>query len=151
MHLEKSKMESLVFEIQGENELNHHIPTIWEYGKGIPVWLLNGEMGAGKTTFTRYLGAFLGITDQVSSPSFGIIHEYKSTLCPKIFHFDFYRINNENEAYDIGADEYIESGNLCLIEWFEKIPSLLPSEYLSIEIKVVNSTFRKITVTKHLQ
>lgn len=151
MQIQNYKMDRLVFEIHTENELNAIIPEIWKYGNELSVWLLNGEMGAGKTTFTRHLGSFLGVTDQVSSPSFGIIHEYKSAICPTIYHFDFYRINNEDEAYDIGANEYIESGNLCLIEWFEKIPSLLPSEYLSIEIKVVNSTFRKITITKHLQ
>ncbi len=113
------------------------------------VWLLNGRMGAGKTTFTKSLCNFLKCTTEASSPSFGIVNEYKTISEKSIFHFDCYRFKTEDEAYDIGMEEYLDSGSLCLIEWAEKIPNLLPSNYLIIDLIVETNTLRTIKVSTH--
>jgi tRNA threonylcarbamoyladenosine biosynthesis protein TsaE len=95
-------------------------------------------MGAGKTTFIKYLCEKLGVTDTVSSPSYSIVNEYYSNkLQAVVYHFDFYRLKSEDEAYNIGIEDYFYSGNLCLIEWPSQIPSLIPDKY--IEVKIENS------------
>lgn len=98
------------------------------------VFLLYGEMGVGKTTFVSEVCRQLGITDEVSSPTFSIVNEYQSKTGVTVFHFDFYRLEDESEAMDIGVEEYFYSGNYCLIEWPEKIPSLLPPESVKVEL-----------------
>ena len=99
--------------------------------------LFYGEMGAGKTTLIKEICLRLGVKENISSPTFGIINSYLG-LEGEIFHFDTYRIQSKSEAFDIGIDEYLFSGNLCLIEWPEKIKDFLPhhSELLEVEIKV---------------
>lgn len=93
-------------------------------------------MGAGKTTFTTALCKCLGVTDPVCSPTFTIINEYVTGDGQTIYHFDFYRINKIAEAIDIGLDDYLYSGNLCLMEWPENIEELLPDETLKVHIQV---------------
>ncbi len=94
-------------------------------------------MGAGKTTFTTAICHKLGVSeDAVSSPTFSIVNEYKTADKESVFHFDFYRINNIEEAFDIGFYDYIDSGSLCLIEWPENIESILPEETLKVHITV---------------
>ena len=114
-----------------------------------PVWLFYGEMGSGKTTFIKSLCARLGVKEGMSSPTFSIINEYTTEDCKKIYHFDYYRIKNEAEAYDIGSEEYFYSGNLCFIEWPEKIPSLIPPEHAEISIVVENQNHRTIALSVH--
>ena len=114
-----------------------------------PVWLLHGEMGSGKTTFIKSLCRKLGVKDATSSPTFSIVNEYKTADNKKVYHFDFYRIKNEAEAYDIGAEEYFYSGNLCFIEWPEKIPSLIPAEHVDVSITVENQNHRTIALSVH--
>jgi len=114
-----------------------------------PVWLFYGEMGSGKTTFIKILCARLGVKDVMSSPTFSIVNEYRTHDDSKIYHFDFYRIRNEAEAYDIGSEEYFYSGNLCLIEWPEKIPSLIPSDHAEVSIAVENPNHRTIALSVH--
>lgn len=96
-----------------------------------------GEMGVGKTTLIKRICKVLNVTDRVSSPTFSLVNEYATSAGEAVYHFDFYRIKTEEEAMDIGIEEYLYSGDYCLIEWPEKISSLLPSErievYLSIE------------------
>lgn len=99
-----------------------------------PVLLFKGEMGAGKTTFIKSICQALGIEDDVSSPTFSIVNEYLSPNEGKVFHFDFYRIEDEEEAYDFGYEEYLFSGQMCLVEWPEKISNLLPPKFGLIEI-----------------
>ena len=95
------------------------------------------HMGAGKTTFTTALCRQLGVNeDAVSSPTFAIVNEYKNRSGESIYHFDFYRISRPEEALDIGLYDYLDSGNLCLMEWPENIESLLPEETLKVKIEV---------------
>jgi tRNA threonylcarbamoyladenosine biosynthesis protein TsaE len=114
-----------------------------------PVWLFFGEMGSGKTTFIKSLCFLMGVRDAMSSPTFSIINEYNADSDKKIYHFDFYRIKNEAEAYDIGSEEYFYSGDLCFIEWPEKIPSLIPAEHAEVSITVENQNLRTIALSVH--
>ncbi len=98
-------------------------------------WIFEGEMGAGKTTTIKAICKILNVTDHVSSPTFSIVNEYKTTDEHTIYHFDFYRLKNEQEALDFGIEEYFDSNNLCLMEWAEKIPHLLPEHCYSIIIQ----------------
>ena len=100
------------------------------------IFAFYGQMGAGKTTFIKALCKTLGVSDDVNSPTFTIVNEYKSAKGFPIYHFDFYRINKIAEAYDIGIDEYFSAEGLCLIEWPEKIESILPDDCFRIYVKV---------------
>lgn len=109
------------------------------------IFTFEGDMGAGKTTFIKAICAQLDIDDLVSSPTFSIVNEYESKTGNTVYHFDFYRIKNLNEAYDIGYEEYFYSGNICLIEWPEKIESLLPEKYVRVKIEI-NGTDKRTLV-----
>lgn len=100
------------------------------------VILFHGEMGAGKTTFIKALSKALGVSEATSSPTFSLVNEYEAENGDLIYHFDVYRLKNESEAYDMGIDEYLYSGEWCFIEWAEKIPSLIPSEHSMITLKI---------------
>lgn len=102
-------------------------------------------MGAGKTTFTTALCKALGVTDPVCSPTFTIVNEYMTSDGESMFHFDFYRINKVQEAYDIGVDDYFYSGCICIMEWPENIEEILPEETLRISIKVNPDLSRTIS------
>jgi tRNA threonylcarbamoyladenosine biosynthesis protein TsaE len=91
-------------------------------------------MGAGKTTLIKVICEELGVIDETSSPTFSIVNEYLTEDDESIYHFDFYRLNKLEEAYDIGFEEYIYSDNYCLMEWAELVTSLLPEEYVSVKI-----------------
>ena len=96
--------------------------------------IFDGMMGSGKTTLIKYICQALGVLDLVNSPTYSLVNEYKTLNNQIIYHFDFYRINNLEEAFDMGAEEYFYSGNLCLIEWPDKIMDLLPDRILKISI-----------------
>ena len=108
------------------------------------VILVNGEMGAGKTTMIKALCKALNSPDEVSSPTFSLINEYRTASNEPLYHFDCYRIESEEEAYDFGAEEYLHSGHLCFIEWSENIASLLPKEFNALMIEKIDATTRKI-------
>ncbi|NRT14792.1 tRNA threonylcarbamoyladenosine biosynthesis protein TsaE [Flavobacterium sp. 28A] len=101
------------------------------------VILFHGEMGAGKTTFIKQLSKTLGVTEATSSPTFSLVNEYQTTTNQTVYHFDFYRLKNEHEALDMGADDYFYSGNWCFIEWAENVASLIPEEHSVIKIEVL--------------
>ena len=94
-----------------------------------------GAMGAGKTTLIKNLCHRMGVTDEVNSPTFAIVNEYVTEEGESVYHFDFYRIKKIEEAYDIGFENYFDSGNLCLIEWPEMIEPLMPEKYIRVEIR----------------
>lgn len=108
------------------------------------VFALDGLMGAGKTTFTKSICHVLGAKDEVCSPTFAIVNEYLSETFGAIYHFDFYRINKESEAFDIGLEEYLYSGNYCFLEWSERIKNLLPKHYTIVKITEIEDNKREI-------
>lgn len=99
------------------------------------VVLFYGEMGAGKTTFIKAICKALGVTDEVQSPTFALVNEYFDNDQHPVYHFDFYRINSEEEALDIGLYEYLDSGRWCFLEWPEKIASLLPNDVVKVYLE----------------
>lgn len=109
------------------------------------VFAFFGAMGSGKTTLISALCDTLKCTDHVSSPTFSIVNEYQYQGDHRVFHFDFYRIKSEEEAYDLGYEDYFYSGDYCFIEWPEKIPNLLPEPHITVEI-TENQDIRTIKV-----
>ena len=105
-----------------------------------------GEMGAGKTTLIRALGAALGVADDVSSPTFALVNEYQDGRGQPVYHFDFYRIDSEEEAARLGAAEYFDSGYLCLVEWPTRVVGLLPPTYLQVELTVTGPESRQLVI-----
>ena len=110
------------------------------------VILFNGDMGVGKTTFIKALSKALGVKDATSSPTFSLVNEYEAENGRLVYHFDVYRLKNEAEAYDMGIDEYLYSGEWCFIEWAEKIPSLIPQQHSVINIKLLGNGNRKLVL-----
>jgi tRNA threonylcarbamoyladenosine biosynthesis protein TsaE len=108
------------------------------------VFAFYGKMGSGKTTFIQEICKSLHSSDGVTSPTFAIINEYFTTSGNPIYHFDFYRLKDINEAYDLGYEDYLYSGNYCLIEWPEKIESLLPDKYVKVTISEEDKELRNI-------
>ncbi len=105
-----------------------------------------GPMGAGKTTLIREICAQLGSTDTVTSPTFALINRYDTAEGNPIFHFDFYRIERPEEAFDMGYEEYFYSDGLCLVEWPEKVEELLPDEVMKVTITPTSPTKRTIVI-----
>ena len=103
---------------------------------GRTVVAFRGEMGAGKTTLIGAILDRLGSADTVTSPTFALVNQYDTADGRPVFHFDFYRIDRIEEAYDFGYEEYFYSGNLCLVEWPEKIEELLPDDTMTVRIRV---------------
>lgn len=97
-----------------------------------------GKMGVGKTTLIKAMCGELGVEDNVCSPTFAIINEYKTGNGAPVYHFDFYRLKNAEEAYDIGYEEYFYSGEYCFTEWTEKVEDLLPEHYVRVELQEEN-------------
>ena len=127
-------------------EIKKTAEEILAYSNGIKVWAIHGEMGAGKTTFIHALCEILGVHSAVGSPTYSIINEYKSNL-GIIYHMDWYRLKDEEEALQAGVEDPILSGNLCLIEWPEKAISLLPDHCFHITITILDEQTRNISVT----
>ncbi len=142
--------KTLLFEEIKLADLKETSKAIYDFGKEYKIWLFHAEMGAGKTTLIKSICNYLQVSDHVSSPTFALVNEYLSIKAGVVYHFDFYRIKKEMEAFEIGAEEYFYSGNLCLIEWPEMVPSLLPDSFLKIDIiNVGKADSRVIKVKKH--
>lgn len=111
------------------------------------VIVLTGELGSGKTKFTQGILEYYGLADEISSPTFTIVNEYSTPLCP-LYHFDVYRLQSIEEFYAIGGEEYFDNG-ICIIEWGEMIQEALPNNYLQIEFtrNLENETLRTLTLT----
>lgn len=108
------------------------------------VYAFHGSMGAGKTTFIAEVCRVLGVEDEVSSPTFSIVNEYDTSKGGQIYHFDCYRLESEAEAMDVGAEDYFYSGNICFVEWPEKIQGLLPDDTIDVDIDVLPDGTRRI-------
>lgn len=130
----------LNFKIREEGEWPTIIPQIYAYAGERKIWLLNGGLGAGKTTFVKYLMEYLGCAEVVDSPTFSLINIYTwndADEAKKAYHLDLYRLENSDEAIDIGIEEVLDSGNLVLIEWPELAESLLPVDYMTLTINTI--------------
>ena len=110
------------------------------------VFAFNGSMGAGKTTFIKAICDVFGVQETVNSPTFSIVNEYETAEGKIIYHFDCYRINKIQEALDLGAEEYLYSGNLCFIEWAENIAPLLPDSLVNVNIEETENGKRVVSI-----
>lgn len=110
------------------------------------VFAFDGKMGAGKTTFIKYLCEAMGTEDIVNSPTFAIVNVYEISNGEEVYHFDCYRIKDIREAMDFGAEEYLYSGNYCFIEWAEMIEPLLPDNTVWVKIEVMENGERRLVV-----
>ena len=126
--------------IEKEAESIGFLPEIakWVLDKieGVHLLAVEGEMGAGKTTFIKELCKQMGVEDKVSSPTFSLVNEYYAPKYGSVYHFDFYRMKDEYEALDMGLEDYLYSGYFCIMEWPEKIRNFLPPECARLKISV---------------
>ena len=118
--------------VEALTEVSDYLISLREEAEVIAFY---GSMGAGKTTLIKNLCHRMGVTDEVNSPTFAIVNEYVTEEGESVYHFDFYRIKKIEEAYDIGFENYFDSGNLCLIEWPEMIEPLMPEKHICVEIR----------------
>ncbi len=110
------------------------------------ILLFNGEIGAGKTTLIKEVVKQLGVEEGANSPTFSLVNEYQTSKKETIYHFDFYRINSEEEAFDIGIEDYFYSDAWCFIEWGNKVENLLPLGIININISVNKDNQRTIQI-----
>ena len=135
--------------VDSEKSLAEAARKIIDIAGDYKIWIFDGDMGAGKTTLIKNIGVVYQIVDNISSPSFSLVNEYADIEDNLYYHFDFYRIKNELEAMDIGVEEYFDSGEICFIEWPQKIPSLIPEEHMLINIEILSPNSRKLTIKLH--
>jgi tRNA threonylcarbamoyladenosine biosynthesis protein TsaE len=118
--------------------------ALWKEGKAQKVWIFHASMGTGKTSFIHALCEVLEVKDTVSSPSYALINEYESPVAGIIFHMDWYRLKDEEEAIQAGIEDALLSGNLCLIEWPEKAAGLLPDKPFEVFMEILDEKMRRI-------
>ena len=111
------------------------------------VVVLEGELGAGKSELARGIARGLGVTETVTSPSFTILNVYERGRCP-LYHFDWYRLESEEELYELGMDEYLGGDGIAVIEWAERCPEAVPENVLRIRLEVTGGESRRITVSE---
>ena len=136
-------MEKII-EISSLEELDKAAEAVIESLNGRTVVALDAPMGAGKTTLVSRIAALLGAEDDVTSPTFAIVNQYEGERT--IYHFDMYRIERREEALDFGSEEYLSSGELCLVEWPEKIEALLPDDTMVVKIEKLSDTARRFVI-----
>jgi len=140
----KNSLAMFRAEIKSLSEINHIAARFIQAHPADRIFAFYGAMGAGKTTFIKALCEEMQVLDYVTSPTFALINEYKTGNNSTIFHFDFYRIKNLSEAYDLGYEDYFYSGDYCFIEWPELIEPLLPSIAIKVTIKEIENGRRII-------
>jgi len=133
---------------KGLKELSKVAKEIIRFSRDSSVWLFDGDLGAGKTTLIKEICLQLGITDNVTSPTFSLINEYQDEGGKIYYHCDFYRIRNEEEAINIGLEEYFCSGALCLVEWPAKVENLIPDKAVTIRIEPEPNDKRSFYLSK---
>ena len=133
-----------VLEIDSLDELDKVAQAVLDSLDGRTVVAFDAPMGAGKTTLISRIAALLGAKDDVTSPTFAIVNQYEGERT--IYHFDMYRIERVEEALDFGSEEYLSSGELCLVEWPEKIEPLLPEDTMVVKIEIVSDTERRFVI-----
>ena len=136
------------YKVHSEEELPAVATSLLKDFNDQKVILFYGEMGVGKTTLIKVLSQQLGVEEVTSSPTFSIVNEYLSITNISIYHFDFYRIEEESEVMDMGYEDYFFSGNFCFVEWPEKIPNLLPDNAVKVTIVQDEENNRLISVVK---
>ena len=141
-------MKLLEIKYSSLDEINDVADKIISFSNGSKIWLFDGELGVGKTTLIKSICSKLLVEDNVTSPTYTIVNEYRTQKGTVIFHFDFFRLKNEYEAMDIGYEEYFYSGNYCFVEWPRKIKSLIPSEFLNIKITLGANEMRNLVIKK---
>lgn len=132
--------------IDSLSELPKVAELVLESLEGRNVVAFFAPMGAGKTTLISALMEKTGSEDIVTSPTFALVNQYYTAEREPVYHFDFYRINSINEAFDMGYEEYFYSGNLCLVEWPEKVEQLLPDDTMVVKIEIIDETTRLFTI-----
>jgi tRNA threonylcarbamoyladenosine biosynthesis protein TsaE len=135
------------FEIQSLDTINQTAQKFIDQMGERTVFAFNGKMGAGKTTFIKSICETLGVKETVNSPTFAIVNEYEAADGRIIYHFDCYRINKVQEALDMGAEEYLYSGNLCFIEWSENIAPILPDTLVNVNIEELENGKRNVVIS----
>lgn len=138
----------MTFLINNLSDLTSAADALINLADHVKLITFRGDMGAGKTTFIKEICARLGVVDVVSSPTFSLVNEYLTDRGATVYHFDFYRIKSQQEAFDMGYEEYFYSGNYCLIEWPEKVEELIPDNHINVEITIIGPTARSITMEK---
>lgn len=136
---------------RGLSDLEDLAVQIIDFAGNRKVWLLEGEMGVGKTTLAKAIFKRMGVAGTVQSPTFSLVNEYEGKAGQILYHFDFYRIRHETEAMDMGVEEYFDSGNYCLVEWPSKIPSLIPDNHLTISLTLTDHHQRTLHLSRHGQ
>ena len=145
-HCRRKKVQKIII-CDSLNDLKNVAHELLTLCKDDRIFAFYGEMGAGKTTMIKSICECIGVSDTVVSPTFTIVNEYREKgNCP-VYHFDFYRIKNNREAFDLGFEEYLYSGNYCFIEWPEKVHDLLPNDIVHVLITTDNLK-RVFTVRK---
>ena len=136
---------SKIIEINSLDELDTVAEAVINSLDGRTVVAFDAPMGAGKTTLISRIAALLGAEDSVTSPTFAIVNQYEGRE-HTIYHFDMYRIERVEEALDFGSEEYLSSGDLCLVEWPEKIEPLLPDDTMIVRIEILSDTARRFEI-----
>ncbi|GEO11723.1 tRNA (adenosine(37)-N6)-threonylcarbamoyltransferase complex ATPase subunit type 1 TsaE [Segetibacter aerophilus] len=126
-------------------EIKQAAEKVFESAKEKKVWAIHGEMGAGKTTFIHAICENLEVVSAIGSPTYSIINEYKSEKAGQIYHMDWYRLKDEEEALQAGVEDPLFSGSLCMVEWPERAPGLLPDDCLHVTISIVDAETRQLS------
>jgi tRNA threonylcarbamoyladenosine biosynthesis protein TsaE len=139
--------KSVVGLAETSNFIETEILSCLDYSRFV---VFRGDMGAGKTTLIKKICNFLKVNESVSSPTFSLVNEYSTAEGEVVYHFDFYRINDVEEAFDFGVEEYFDSEAICLLEWAEKVEELLPEKRVEIQIGLtLDAEKREYTISLH--